>query len=112
MGGGTDRVPPNDYGTNLGREEEKILTGKEKTLQKKVHGEVCLDGAVVVIDRMTREVGETRSALQECRRQDVDATEREKAKRPATVPDQIGAGPRPLHLTWLEAAPRARGLRV
>src|SRR5690242_15081619 len=53
MGGGTDRVPPNDYGTNLGREEEKILTGKEKTLQKKVHGEVCLDGAVVVIDRMT-----------------------------------------------------------
>jgi len=23
MGGGTEKVPPNDYGTNLGRKEEK-----------------------------------------------------------------------------------------
>jgi hypothetical protein len=35
MGGGTETVPPNDYGTNLGREEEKILISEEKTLQKK-----------------------------------------------------------------------------
>jgi hypothetical protein len=35
MGGGTKTVPPNDYGTNLGREEEKILTREGKTLQKK-----------------------------------------------------------------------------
>jgi hypothetical protein len=35
MGGGTETVPPNDYGTNLGRAEEKILTRKEKTLRKK-----------------------------------------------------------------------------
>jgi hypothetical protein len=36
MGGGTEKVPPNDYGTNLGREEEKdSYKGKEKQLQKK-----------------------------------------------------------------------------
>jgi hypothetical protein len=32
MGGGIETVPPNDYGTNLGREEEK--TPRKKCLEK------------------------------------------------------------------------------
>jgi len=53
MGGGTESVPPNDYGTNLGREEEKDSCKEKKNTSKEVRGEVCLDRADAVIDGMT-----------------------------------------------------------
>ena len=53
MGGGTEKVPPNDYGTNLGREEEKDSSSRRENTSEEVRGEVCLDRADLVIDEMT-----------------------------------------------------------
>jgi hypothetical protein len=65
MDSGT-RVPLNDYGTNLGREEKRFLQGKKKHFEE-VNAHVCLDRADLVIDRMTpRRAPEVDSFQQKC----------------------------------------------
>ena len=50
MAGGTETIPSNDSGTNLGR--RKKISGERKNTSRQVRGEVCLDRADVVIDEM------------------------------------------------------------
>ena len=52
MGSGIN-VPPKDCDTNLGRAEEKKLSGKRRRHFSEVHAKVCLDRADLVIDGMT-----------------------------------------------------------
>src|SRR5260370_11526842 len=63
MGGGTETVPPNDYGTNLGRQEEKDSYRSRENASEEVHGKVCLDSADAVIDEMTVGRGRLASEL-------------------------------------------------
>src|SRR5260370_40622550 len=56
MGGGIETVSRNDFGTNLGRQEEKDSYRRRENASEEVHGKVCLDSADAVIDGMT--VGE------------------------------------------------------
>jgi hypothetical protein len=47
------KVPLHDYGTNLGRVEEKDPDKRRENTSEEVCGEVCLDRADGVIDGMT-----------------------------------------------------------
>jgi hypothetical protein len=53
MGSGTAPVPLNDYGSNLGRAEEKDSYKERKNTSRKCRVKFYLDEADFVIDGMT-----------------------------------------------------------
>jgi hypothetical protein len=67
MGSGTAPVPLNDYGSNLGRAEEKDSYKERKNTSRKCRVKFYLDEADFVIDGMTEKSEEPKKPPLEAR---------------------------------------------